>query len=106
MIVGEHVRAEDLDVNAVRPKKQTNVRSSGADEAVSLTPKRSLTLDEAPEYVREDECVEVTPEGVRLRKVALDAVSRQKAARKRARGEATVSSLAAKIGRAPCRERV
>jgi GTP-binding protein len=91
MIIGEHVRAEDLDVNAVRPKKQTNVRSSGADEAVSLTPKRSLTLDEALEYLREDECVEVTPDGVRLRKVALDAVSRQKAARKRARGEATVS---------------
>jgi GTP-binding protein len=90
MIVGEHVRPEDLDVNAVRPKKQTNVRSSGADEAVSLTPKRSLTLDEALEFLREDECVEVTPAGVRLRKVALDAVSRQKAARKRARGEATV----------------
>ncbi len=89
MIVGEHVRAEDLDVNAVRPKKLTNIRSSTAEELERLTPKRTLSLDEALEFLREDECVEVTPRAVRLRKVALDAVTRQKLARRRARGEAT-----------------
>jgi GTP-binding protein len=89
MIIGEHVRAEDLDVNAVRPKKLTNVRSATADELERLVPKRDLTLDQALEFLREDECVEVTPAAVRLRKVALDQVSRQKAARRRARGEAT-----------------
>ena len=89
MIIGEHVRAEDLDVNAVRPKKLTNVRSSTADELERLTPKRAMSLDQALEFLREDECVEVTPAAVRLRKVALDQVSRQKAARRRNRGEAT-----------------
>jgi GTP-binding protein len=92
MIIGEHARAEDLDVNAVRPKKLTNVRSAGADELERLVPKRPLSLDQALEFLREDECVEVTPDAVRLRKVALDQVSRQKAARKRNRGESTVST--------------
>ena len=89
MIVGEHVRPEDLDVNAVRPRKLTNVRSSTAEELERLVPKRNLSLDQALEFLREDECVEVTPAAVRLRKVALEQVSRQKLARKRARGEAT-----------------
>jgi GTP-binding protein len=89
MIIGEHARGEDLDVNAVRPKKLTNVRSSTADELERLTPKRNLSLDQALEFLREDECVEVTPEAVRLRKVHLDQVERQKAARRRNRGEAT-----------------
>jgi GTP-binding protein len=89
MIIGEHVRAEDLDVNTVRPKKLTNVRSSTADELERLTPKRTLSLDQALEFLREDECVEVTPAAVRLRKVDLDQVTRQKAARRRSRGEAT-----------------
>jgi GTP-binding protein len=92
MIIGEHARAEDLDVNAVRPKKLTNVRSSTADELERLTPKRTLSLDQALEFLREDECVEVTPGAVRLRKVALDAVSRQKLARRRARGEAAAAA--------------
>jgi len=81
MIVGEHVRPEDLDVNAVRPRKLTNHRSAGAEELDRLVPKRTLSLDQALEFLREDECVEVTPEAVRLRKVQLDPVQRQKAAR-------------------------
>jgi GTP-binding protein len=81
MIVGEHVRPEDLDVNAVRPRKVTNHRSSTAEELERLTPKRALSLDQALEFLREDECVEVTPGAVRLRKVELDPVARQKAAR-------------------------
>ncbi len=85
MVVGENSRADDLDVNAVREKKLTNMRSSTADELVRLVPKRLLSLDQALEFLREDECVEVTPHAVRLRKVVLDAVQRQKAARQRAR---------------------
>jgi GTP-binding protein len=85
MIVGENARAEDLDVNATKEKHLTNIRSSTADELVRLVPKRELSLDQALEFLREDECVEVTPHSVRLRKVALDATSRVKAARQRAR---------------------
>ena len=72
MIVGENARAEDLDVNACKEKHLTNMRSSTADELVRLVPKRTLSLDQALEFLREDECVEVTPGAVRLRKVALD----------------------------------
>ena len=81
MIVGENARAEDLDVNAVREKKLTNVRSSTAEVLVRLVPKRELSLDQALEFLREDECVEVTPRHVRLRKVELTAVQRVKRAR-------------------------
>jgi GTP-binding protein len=82
MIVGENARADDLDVNAVREKHLTNIRSSTADELVRLVPPKRLSLDQALEFLREDECVEVTPRGVRLRKVALAQVDRVKAARK------------------------
>jgi GTP-binding protein len=85
MVVGENSRSDDLDVNAVREKKLTNIRSSTADELVRLVPKKTLSLDQALEFLREDECVEVTPHAVRLRKVVLDQVQRQKAARQRAR---------------------
>ena len=85
MIVGENARAEDLDVNAVKEKHLTNMRSSTSDVLVRLVPPRKLSLDQALEFVREDECVEVTPHAVRLRKVALDAVGRAKLARARAR---------------------
>jgi len=85
MVVGENSRADDLDVNAVREKKLNNIRSSTADELVRLVPKKTLSLDQALEFLREDECVEVTPNAVRLRKVVLDQVQRQKAARQRAR---------------------
>ncbi|HEY3020802.1 MAG TPA: EF-Tu/IF-2/RF-3 family GTPase, partial [Solirubrobacteraceae bacterium] len=85
MIVGENSRAEDLDVNAVREKHLTNIRSSTAEVLVRLVPHRQLTLDMALEWLREDECVEVTPAAVRLRKVELDKTQRQKLARGRAR---------------------
>jgi GTP-binding protein len=85
MVVGENARADDLDVNAVREKKLTNVRAAGSDETVKLVPHRQLSLDQALEFIREDECVEVTPAVVRLRKLVLDPVERQKAARARKR---------------------
>src|SRR5918995_1613885 len=81
MVVGENARADDLDVNAVREKKLTNMRAAGSDETVKLVPHRQLSLDQALEFIREDECVEVTPAVVRLRKLVLDPVERQKAAR-------------------------
>ncbi len=90
MIVGENARAEDLDVNATKEKKLTNMRSSTADELVRLIPPRALPLDQALEFIREDECVEVTPESVRLRKVELSAQKRQSAASRKARGLASV----------------
>ncbi len=81
MIVGESARAEDLDVNACKEKHLTNIRSSTADELVRLVPKRELSLDQALEFLRADECVEVTPQAIRLRKSLLDANGRRKLAR-------------------------
>ena len=81
MIVGESSRAEDLDVNACKEKHLTNMRSSTADELVRLVPKRELSLDQALEFLRADECVEVTPNAVRLRKAILDGTGRRKLAR-------------------------
>ena len=88
MIVGENARAEDLDVNACREKHLTNMRSSTSDVLVRLVPHRQLSLDQALEFLREDECVEVTPSVVRLRKVDLDKVTRAKAARRAKAGVA------------------
>jgi GTP-binding protein len=88
MVVGENARAEDLDVNIVREKHLTNVRSSTADELERLVPARVLSLDQAMEWLREDECVEVTPKSVRIRKWALDPNERQKAARRAKAGAA------------------
>src|SRR5689334_15415728 len=82
MIVGENSRSDDLDVNAVKEKHLTNMRSSTADVLVRLVPARNLSLDQALEFLREDECVEVTPRSVRLRKVDLDRNDRVKAARR------------------------
>jgi GTP-binding protein len=82
MIVGENARADDLDVNAVKEKHLTNIRSSTADELVRLVPPRVLSLDQALEFLREDECIEVTPASVRLRKVALDQTERVKLRRR------------------------
>ncbi|MBA2546603.1 MAG: translational GTPase TypA, partial [Solirubrobacterales bacterium] len=82
MIVGENARSEDIDVNAIREKQQTNVRAASADQTVRLVPAKSLSLEEALEHVREDECVEITPEALRLRKVELEGVARMKSARK------------------------
>jgi GTP-binding protein len=85
MIVGENARSEDLDVNAVKEKHQTNVRAASADLLVRLTPATRLSLENSLEFLRDDECVEVTPESVRLRKLVLDKTERQKAARQRQR---------------------
>jgi GTP-binding protein len=82
MIVGENARAEDLDVNAIKEKHQTNVRAASADILVRLIPARQLSLDQALEFLREDECVEITPGSVRLRKTELDKTARLKAARR------------------------
>jgi GTP-binding protein len=86
MVVGENARAEDLDVNPAKEKKLTNMRSSTADELVRLIPPRPLSLEQALEFISEDECVEVTPRSVRLRKVELSAQKRQTAASRKARG--------------------
>ncbi|MDO5052208.1 MAG: translational GTPase TypA [Pseudoclavibacter sp.] len=80
MVVGENSRAEDMDVNVTKEKKLTNMRSSTADELEKLVPPRRLTLEESLEFAREDECVEVTPEKIRIRKVELDAQQRARAA--------------------------
>jgi GTP-binding protein len=79
MIVGENSRADDLDVNITKEKKLTNMRSSTADEFERLVPARKLSLEQCLEFCRDDECVEVTPTAVRLRKVGLSAVDREKA---------------------------
>ncbi len=84
MIVGENSRADDMDVNITKEKKLTNMRSSAADETEKLIPPRKLTLEQALEFCREDECVEVTPTAVRIRKVMLDQKDRERVARKRA----------------------
>jgi GTP-binding protein len=81
MIIGENSRSEDLDVNPVKEKHLTNMRSSTSDVLVRLDAHRKLTLDEALEFVREDEAVEVTPKAVRMRKVVLSKVERLKAVR-------------------------
>jgi GTP-binding protein len=72
MVIGINARSEDMDVNATREKKLTNMRASSADELVRLTPARHISLEQALEFIAEDECVEVTPEAVRLRKTELD----------------------------------
>ncbi len=81
MIVGEHCRDNDLGVNITRPKQLTNVRASGSDENVILTPPRHFTLEQAIEYVQDDELVEVTPKSIRLRKKHLTENERKRAAR-------------------------
>ncbi|SDZ53003.1 translational GTPase TypA [Herbiconiux ginsengi] len=72
MVIGENSRADDMDVNITKEKKLTNMRQSTADNFESMTPSRQLSLEESLEFAREDECVEVTPETVRIRKVELD----------------------------------
>ena len=78
MIVGENSRDSDMVVNPIREKKLTNVRSSGADDAIMLKPPRKLFLEAALEYIESDEYVEVTPEVVRLRKVHLTENARKR----------------------------
>jgi GTP-binding protein len=89
MIVGENARSDDLDVNASKPKKLTNMRAASADELVRLIPPRPLSLEQALEFIRDDECVEVTPRSTRLRKVELSASKRSTAAARRKREAAS-----------------
>ncbi|PDH69258.1 MAG: translational GTPase TypA [Acidimicrobiales bacterium MED-G01] len=72
MVIGENPRPDDLDVNICKEKKQTNIRAAAADDAVRLSPPRILSLEHALEFIADDECVEVTPESIRIRKVELD----------------------------------
>nr|WP_219418882.1 translational GTPase TypA [Pseudonocardia nigra] len=88
MVIGEYTRAEDLEVNICREKKLTNMRSSTGDELVKLTPPTVLNLEQALEFCANDECVEVTPESVRIRKVELDSHTR---ARMRSRAKAAAN---------------
>ena len=80
-VIGENARADDLNVNPTKQKEQTNIRAAGSDEAIKLVPHVEPSLDQALELIREDECVEVTPADVRLRKVELSATLRAKLAR-------------------------
>jgi GTP-binding protein len=80
MIVGENSRSDDMDVNITKEKKLTNMRSSTSEETEKVIPPRNLSLEQALEFIREDECVEITPDAVRIRKVVLDASIRGRAA--------------------------
>ena len=80
MIIGENSRADDMDVNITKEKQQTNIRSATSDNFEKLIPPRKLSLEQCLEFCRDDECVEVTPEMVRIRKVVLDANERAKTA--------------------------
>jgi GTP-binding protein len=89
MIVGENARSDDMDVNPTKEKKLTNMRSATGDVLVPLIPHKQLSMEQALEFCREDECVEVTPATVRLRKVVLDQSQRgrQRARAKRGSGD-------------------
>lgn len=78
MVIGENSRADDMDVNITKEKKLTNMRAASSDTFESMTPPKQLSLEESLEFAREDECVEVTPEVIRIRKLALDAGERQR----------------------------
>jgi GTP-binding protein len=80
-IIAEHIKPGDLIVNATEGKKLTNMRASGSDDAVRIVPKRQMTLEECMEYIQQDECIEVTPKKIRLRKVILDEEERKRSAR-------------------------
>jgi len=86
MIVGENSRSDEMDVNICRERKVTNVRQSTADELERLVPPRLLSLEQALEFCSDDECVEVTPSAVRLRKVTLDGKERGRTRARKARG--------------------
>jgi GTP-binding protein len=81
MVIGEHTRDNDLDVNVIKGKQLTNIRAAGKDEAVRLTPPIRMTLEKAIAYIADDELVEVTPKSIRLRKRELDPNDRKRTAR-------------------------
>ena len=78
-VVGEHIHEKDLVINVTKSKKLTNMRASGSDDKASITPPIQFSLEEALEYIKEDEYVEVTPNHMRMRKVILDELERKKA---------------------------
>jgi len=86
MVVGINPRAEDMDVNICREKKMTNVRAAASDDTIRLTPPVLLSLEQALEFISEDECVEVTPGDVRIRKMVLNAGERARHLKKLKRG--------------------
>ena len=86
MIIGEHSRNNDLEVNPLKAKQLTNIRASGTDEAVRLTPAKRMSLEEAVAYVNDDELLEVTPLNLRLRKRFLDPHERKRAERQKDAG--------------------
>jgi GTP-binding protein len=81
MIIGQHSRDNDLEVNVLKGKQLTNVRASGTDDAVKLTPPKKMSLEDMMSYINEDELLEVTPQSLRLRKKFLLAHERKKASR-------------------------
>jgi GTP-binding protein len=83
MIVGEHTRGTDLEVNVLKGKKLTNIRTTAKDEAVRLTPPIRMTLEKAMAYIEDDELVEVTPRSIRLRKRLLDPHERRREERRK-----------------------
>jgi GTP-binding protein len=83
MIVGEHTRDNDLEINVLKGKQLTNIRTQSKDEAVRLTPPIRMTLEKALAYIEDDELVEVTPKSIRLRKKLLDATDRKRDERKK-----------------------
>ena len=82
MVIGEHAKNNDLTVNPIKGKAQSNVRSSGADEAIKLIPPRDMSLERALEWIEDDELLEVTPENIRIRKKFLTESERKRASRK------------------------
>jgi GTP-binding protein len=88
MIVGEHARGHDLEVNVMKGKRLTNIRTHAKDEAVRLTPPIKMTLEKALAYIADDELVEITPKSIRLRKKLLDPHERKKDERRREAVEA------------------
>ena len=88
MVVGEHCKPNDIAVNVCREKKLTNMRASGADRSLKVAPPRLLSLEDALEYIGEDELVEVTPKSIRLRKRLLQALDRKRAERRTESGVA------------------
>ena len=94
MIVGQHTRDNDLEVNVMKGKKLTNIRTHSKDEAVRLTPPIQMTLEKALAYIQDDELVEVTPKSIRLRKSLLDPNDRKRAERAKGGGGRGVSGAA------------
>ena len=93
MIVGENSRVDEMDVNPAKEKKLTNVRSSTAEELERLTPHLQLSLEQALEFIGEDECVEVSPHSVRLRKVVLDQAIRGRQRSRSRRDDAETAAV-------------